>query len=138
MNRPWIVVALLGLLLMTACKGKSSAEHRSVEGQYAGQGKFTAAAGSMEINATLDIKPGGQYVLRLKELGGLGNEVGQWSLAGTELTLTPSADDTAKMGGGKTMRAMAANKQPKVLSVAAGFREVTLADGPMQVTMQRQ
>lgn len=98
MIRTWIV-ALLGMLVLLGCKGKSAGGHSSVEGTYAGQGKFTASAGSMEIDATLEVKSGGEYVLRLKQLGALGHEAGQWSLSGSQLTLTPSADETAKKGG---------------------------------------
>lgn len=127
------LTSVVCLLALWGCGSSKPATFSTPDGNYQGTGKFTADMGSMNITADLVLNADKTYQLNIKELSSLGREVGNWSIQGNQITLTP---DPSKEKN-ETLRAMSSNKQPHTVTINAENNEISWIDGPMSIQFKR-
>lgn len=86
---------LLVAMLIGGCGDEpgSKAAPENLVGHWAGEGKFSARAGSMDVKAQLELNADQTYRMLILEPGILaltGPETGEWSRSGSAVTLTPT------------------------------------------------
>lgn len=135
MKNYFFALALGVLITLVGCssKGTGVASFPTSDGAYSGQGTFSAGQGSMKITATLTLNADKTYELKLNELSSLGREVGSWSQAGQQITLTPEPERETN----QTLKAMSSNKQPHTVTINSENTEITWSDGPMSIKFVR-
>jgi len=127
-------IALIALSLFAiGCQSSGAKSFATVAGTYEGGGKFTADAGAMDVQATLELLENGRYRLEIKPLGRLGREEGVWTQAGSNVTLSPEA-----IPGETVLNAMSSAKKPKTWALAPGNASISLNDGPMSIKLERK
>jgi len=129
-----IVVTLLSFLI-TACSSAPDTLH----GAWLGEGKFTAARGSMDVRAQLEILPDGTYRFLVIEPGILalaGVENGKWQQDGNRVDLTPDVEEPGDESRSVLFQSAPRNFRPKTLEIKGNLRSLELADGPLQVTFK--
>lgn len=135
---PFRVVALC--LLLCGCGGGEK-EPPSLHGAWLGEGDFSSSHGKMAVKAQLEILADESYRFLILEpaiLMAAGMEQGTWTLTDSSLDLHPAEETAEEEKEGFSLFGSAPrNFQPKTLTVAPGMKELSLRDGPMQLTFHR-
>lgn len=87
---------------LVGCSGLGSSAKVGEPGEYAGSGKFTSSAGSLDVKAQLDLSEEGTYQLLFLEpmpLTMFGIEEGNWVKEGDNVRLTPVAKKAKENAG---------------------------------------